>query len=130
MYFRAFNFHTSPVVRKYFNNKIFAIYGIILHSFQCFGYHALICSHLFCCHLCHSLRLCMNSANSSLHTAAVVMHPQAEQCGPNVPTCTIGTGSAGSGRAIPCAPTLLTLLLPQLMKCRSFITANVVSLIY
>ena len=27
MYFRAFNFRTSQAVRKYFNNKIFAIYG-------------------------------------------------------------------------------------------------------
>ena len=28
MYFRAFNFRTSQAVRKYFNNEIFAIYGI------------------------------------------------------------------------------------------------------
>ena len=29
--FHAFNFHISQASRKYFNNEIFAIYGIILY---------------------------------------------------------------------------------------------------
>ena len=40
MYFHALNFRTSQAVRKYFNNKIFAIYGIPFSIFK-FG-HALL----------------------------------------------------------------------------------------
>ena len=32
MYFCAFNFHTSQAVRKYFNNKIFVIYGTLFFA--------------------------------------------------------------------------------------------------
>ena len=35
MYFRAFNFRISQAVQNYFNNKIFAIYGILfLHTYN------------------------------------------------------------------------------------------------